>query len=375
MKRLSIAVIALALLAPIVPATAAPKAQNQWATAHKIVYVALTPEDRPDFWTENQVDTMTATSDGEMLSFAKETVKNAITFWKENSRGKMKFTTSKFFIGEPGTAIKRCSPFADRKAGMKIAGLKTIPIGTHLVVVNIYDSCGYAGLASQGGNDINLRSFGTTTLIHELGHNFNFYHSSTMYCKGSDYTKFNVMNCSVEEYGDFRDLMGNDDWCPDATLSATQRATTFFTPKAKDIKIGIDTTVDESKMITDNLVYQFNYKGNRYFFEYYIPGEERCLAFKSFLTKPQIQVRMVGPAWTTTKGNAVGPILIKRSGSDLPPGEIVLDEDGEPIPSPLAGKSLEGFLEGEKFQLPGAPYVLTVKSTGATSAVFTVTKS
>ena len=56
----------------IVPATAAPKAQNQWAMTHKIVYVALTPEDRPDFWTENQVDTMTATSDGEMLSFAKE---------------------------------------------------------------------------------------------------------------------------------------------------------------------------------------------------------------------------------------------------------------------------------------------------------------
>ena len=78
---------------------------------------------------------------------------------------------------------------------MKIAGLKKIPIGTHLVVVNINDSCGYAGLGSQGGDAINLRSFGTTTLIHELGHNFNFYHSSTMYCKGSDYTKFNAINC------------------------------------------------------------------------------------------------------------------------------------------------------------------------------------
>ena len=374
MKRILISLIALALLLPLAPATAAKKAQNQWATTHKIVYVALTPEDRPDFWTENQVDTMTATSDGEMLSFAKETVKNAITFWKQNSRGKMKFTTSKFFVGEPGTAIKRCSPFADINTGMKIAGLKKIPIGTHLVVVNIYDSCGYAGLASQGGNDINLRSFGTTTLIHELGHNFNFYHSSTIYCENSDYTKFNATNCSVEEYGDFRDLMGNDDWCPDATLSATQRATTFSTPKAKDIKIGIDTTVDESKMITDNLVYQFNYKGNRYFFEYYIPGEERCLAFDSFLTKPQIQVRMVGPAWAKAQG-IDGLMLIERSGSDLPAGEIVLDEDGEPIPSPLAGTSLTGFLEGEKFQLPGAPYVLTVKSTGATSAVFTVTKS
>ena len=375
MKRILIAAISLALLAPLAPAIGAPKAQNEWATTHKIVYVGLTPKDQPNFWTENQVDTTTATADGEMMSFAKETVKNAITFWKQNSRGKMKFTTSKFFIGKPGTALERCNPSADIKAGMKIAGLKTVPIGTHIVVVNIYDTCGYAGLGSQEGNAINLRSFGSTTLTHELGHNFGYYHSSSMYCKGSDYTKFNAMNCSVEEYGDFRDLMGNDDWCPDATLSATQRATTFFTPKAKDIKIGIDTTVDESKMITDNLVYQFNYKGNRYFFEYYIPGEERCLAFKSFLTKPQIQVRMVGPAWTTTKGNAVGPILIKRSGSDLPAGETVLDEDGEPILPPLYGTTLTGFQAGEVFKLPGAPYTLTVKSTGETSAVFTITKS
>jgi hypothetical protein len=66
--------------------------------------------------------------------------------------------------------------------------------------------------------------------------------------------------------------------------------------------------------------------------------------------------------------------LIARRGSDLPAGETVLDEDGEPIPSPLAGKSLTGFLEGETFQLPSAPYVLTVKSTGETSAVFTLTK-
>ena len=366
MKRLSIAVIALALLAPIMPATAAPKAQNQWATTHKIVYVALTPEDRPDFWTENQVDTMTATSDGEMLSFAKETVKNAITFWKQNSRGKMKFTTSKFFIGEPGTAIKRCSPFADRKAGMKIAGLKTIPIGTHLVVVNIYDSCGYAGLGMQGGNSINLRSFGTTTLIHELGHNFGFDHSSSMYCKGSDYTKFNGTNCSVEEYGDFRDLMGTGEWYPNATLSAAQRATIFQIPLVKSLKIGVDVIVDESRMTTDNIVYEFKYKGSRYFFEYYF--------FTSNL-QPQVQVRMVGPAWTTTQGNTVGPILITRNVADLPAREPVLDSDGEPILPALFGTTLWGFQAGEVFKLPGAPYTLTVKSTAETSAVFTLIKS
>ena len=158
MKTILITAISLALLAPLAPAIGAPKAQNEWATTHKIVYVGLTPKDQPNFWTENQVDTTTATADGEMMSFAKESVKNAITFWKQNSRGKMKFTTTKFFIGKPGTALERCNPSADIKAGMKIAGLKTVPIGTHIVVVNIYDTCGYAGLGSQEGNAINLRS-------------------------------------------------------------------------------------------------------------------------------------------------------------------------------------------------------------------------
>jgi hypothetical protein len=238
-----------------------------------------------------------------------------------------------------------------------------------LVTVNVNDSCGYAGLGEQGGSSLTLKSFSTTTLIHELGHNFNFYHSSTISCRNSDYTKFNSTNCSVEEYGDFRDLMGDDDWCPDATLSATQRATTFSTPKAKDIKIGVDATVDESKLTSDNLVYQFNYKGIWYFFEYYIPGEERCIAFKSFLTKPQIQVRMAGPAWAKAKGNAVGPMLILRRDSELPTSVVIVDPDAFPV-----RWLLTGFVEGEKFQLPGAPFVLTVKSTGTTSAVFSLTK-
>jgi hypothetical protein len=375
MKRILIALLALALIAPLAPATAAKKAQNTWATTHKIVYVGLTPKDQPNLWTENQSDSATATSEGEMLSFAKQTVSNAITFWKQNSRGKMKFTTSKFYVGKAGTAITRCNPDADIKAGMKIAGLKTIPIGTHLVVANIYDSCGYAGLGAMEGNSVNLRSLGTTTLIHELGHNFGYRHSSTLSCKKSDYTKFTASNCFVDEYGDFRDLMGNDEWCPGTTLSATQRATIFHTPLAKTLKVGVDITVDESKQTTDNIVYEFNYKGTWYFFEYFIPGKDRCMNFTNLLYKPQLQVRMVGPNWAIDKGAAVGPTLILRRQSDLPPIPTTLDEDGEPILPPLTGSTLTGFQAGEVFKLPGAPYTLTVKSTGETSAVFTLTKS
>jgi len=368
-KRNLVALVTVVLIASFVPAATAAQLQNNWSTTQKIVYVGLTPKDQPNFWTESGGETTTATIKGEMLSFAKGTVVDAIAYWKKATAGKMKFGASKFYIGIAGTAVKHCNNVVDTKAAMKIAGLKSIPTGTHLVTVNVNDSCGYAGLGRQGGSSINLRSFGSTTLIHELGHNFNFYHSSTIYCGNSDYTKFNSTNCSVEEYGDFRDLMGSDEWCPDATLSATQRATIFSIPKAKEIKIGIDSTVDESKMSTDNLVYQFNYKGIWYFFEYYIPGEERCIAFKSHLTKPHIQVRMVGPAWAKAKGDAVGPMLILRRDSELPTSVVNVDPEALP-----ARWLLTGFVEGEKFQLPGAPFVLTVKSTGTTSAVFTVTK-
>jgi hypothetical protein len=81
---------------------------------------------------------------------------------------------------------------------------------------------------------------------------------------------------------------------------------------------------------------------------------------------------MIGPAWTKHKGKIVGPMLIHRHDDDFPTSVVDLNLDPEAIPSDWI---LTGFLEGEKFQLPGAPYVLTVKSTGATSAVVTLTKS
>jgi len=372
MKKILVVITAVALTVSFMPIAPAATPKINWSTTHKVVYVGLTPADQSDFWTAYEGETTTGITEGEMTSNARGTVAEAIKYWKQASRGKMKFGAPKFFFGKPGTAVKHCNFNADTKTAMKIAGLKSIPTGTHLIAVNIYDSCGYAGLGEQGGGSINLKSFGSTTLIHELGHNFNFYHSSNIYCDNSDYTKFNAANCSVNEYGDFRDLMGSDDWCPGATLSATQRATTFFTPKAKNLTIGADTTVDESRLTSDNIVYQFLYKGNFYFFEYYIPGEERCISINTFLDKPQIQVRMIGPAWTKPKGKIVGPMLIHRHDDDFPTSVVDLNLDPEAEPSDWI---LTGFLEGEKFQLPGAPYVLTIKSTGMTSAVITLTKS
>jgi hypothetical protein len=79
---------------------------------------------------------------------------------------------------------------------------------------------------------------------------------------------------------------------------------------------------------------------------------------------------MAGPAWAKAKGNAVGPMLILRQDSELPISVVNVDPEALPV-----RWLLTGFVEGEKFQLPGAPFVLAVKSTGATSAVFSLTKS
>ena len=104
------------------PAATAAKAQNRWSITQRIIYVGLTPDDQPDFWTQGEGETTTATGEEPMLSFAKNTVADAITFWKQASRGKMKFGSSKFIIGKPGTAVKHCNSVADQKTAMKIAG-------------------------------------------------------------------------------------------------------------------------------------------------------------------------------------------------------------------------------------------------------------
>lgn len=358
-----------------VPVNAATKSGNNLSVKQKIVYVALTPAAEPDFWTADPVDSVTTNSDGAQLNFVKMAVSNAMEFWTRASNGKMKFNPPTFFVGKAGTAIKHCASSADVKSAMKIAKMKSIPVGTHLVVANINDNCGYAGLGAFSGNTVNLAVLSSGTLTHELGHNFGYRHSSSLYCKNSDYAKFDSKNCSVDEYGDFRDLMGNDDWCPKATLSATQRAITFGTPAAKDIKLGSIITVDESRSKSENIVYQLKYKGVWYFFEYSNPQRELCTYLGGMSYTPEIQVRVLGPNWTFAKGDSVGPMIIGRYEKELAAPVIPQEKDGMIMLPPSGGWILRGFKAGEKFQLPGAPFTLGVFTTDTGTATFSVTKS
>ncbi len=305
-----------------------------------------------------------------MVELVKSSVDSAMNFWKKASSNRMKFVAPEFYFGKPGTALTHCNPSADIKAGMKIAGLKTIPKGTHLLVANSEDSCGYGGLGSQGGNTLNLRSLGDSTLIHELGHNFGFLHSSSIYCKDNNYSIFNSRNCEVVEYGDWRDVMGDDEYCPTSTLSATQRATIFYTPFAKDIKLGTTYTVDESRQDSANIVYSLNVKGTWFFFEYFTPREQRCMSTSSTSYTPEIQVRMIGPDWAARSGQAIGPMLVDRY--DVEPGTPTTVSEDANAPEKI---TLHGFKAGEKFKLPTTKFFLNVISTGATSAEFSVTTS
>ena len=372
MRRVAFVLLALLLLIQISPSTAAEKTSNSWSVKQKIIYVGLTPAGDPTFWTGAPAVSSEAEPVIGAEQFVKEAVTNTMNFWIKNSAGKMKFAAPKFYFGKPGTALKRCNGSADIKSGMKVAGITKIPVGTHLVVANVNDSCGYAGLGAQGGNTINLKSLSSSTLAHELGHNFGFRHSSAVYCEKSNYSIFNASNCKVDEYGDFRDLMGNDEWCPDATLSAAQRATVFYTPIAKDAKVGVDLNIDESQIKSDNIIYQLKYKNNWYFFEYFNPSSDRCMTVSGIAYEPQLQVRVIGPSWALSSGMAVGPTLIMREYLDLPEGNIKFERNGVPVSIPSDGWTLTGFFTGEKFKLPGAPYVLSVKSTDPTSAVFTI---
>jgi hypothetical protein len=128
--------------------------------------------------------------------------------------------------------------------------------------------------------------------------------------------------------------------------------------------------LDVSNSLTDRIVCEFGYKGNWYFFEHDAPSVNRCMSFSTILYAPQIELSMIGPAWTFAKGNSVVPIMVVRSDSDLPTS--VVNVDPEKLRRDL---TLRGFQEGESFQLPGAPHALTIKSTGSTSAVFTLAKN
>ncbi|GAA0789393.1 Ig-like domain-containing protein [Marinobacterium sediminicola] len=87
------------------------------------------------------------------------------------------------------------------------AGVDTSGYNRYLYVFP-KNSCSWAGLGTMGGNPgtawIN-GSFRLNIVAHELGHNFGLYHSKSSDCGATAVGD----NCSVSQYGDLLDTMGN----------------------------------------------------------------------------------------------------------------------------------------------------------------------
>ena len=352
---------------------------NPWSIPQKIIFVGLTPSDNPTLWKDDGKysvnDDYSITGSfvrNSPIQDVRESIDSAMDYWIRQSRGEMKFDLPKFVIGKPGTAIAHCSMSQDQKIAMKLAKLKSIPKGTRLVIANVKDTCGYSGIATIGGNALVLKDISADILSHELGHNFNFLHSSSVLCENNDYSIFTPKNCEVEEYGDSRDLMGNaSDVGQNATLSGAQRATVFGIPLTNKLKIGRIYTVDESRLPSTKIVYELKVNGNWYFFEYFVARDEDQDLDGTVSRTPEIQVRMLGPLFERVFRRSVGLVLVTRKG--LEPGATApaLDE-GLENEYPML---LTGFKAGEKFNLPGTSYYLNILETGPTSARFSVTKS
>jgi hypothetical protein len=78
------------------------------------------------------------------------------------------------------------------------------------------NACGWWGLGTVGGNPshawINTRyGFSLTVLGHEMGHNLGLYHAHSLDCGTAPYA---ASGCSMAEYGDVFDLMGNSGRTP-----------------------------------------------------------------------------------------------------------------------------------------------------------------
>ncbi|TMH62214.1 MAG: hypothetical protein E6H55_08815, partial [Betaproteobacteria bacterium] len=115
-------------------------------------------------------------------------------------------SVTKLPIGTPAscnfTAIGQAADTAATQAGYNLANYKN-----RYYVMPSNNTCGWAGLAYIGfpyqawSNAVNaLWVYG-----HELGHNFTLWHAGSLYCPGQVIGG----SCSVNEYGDPFDVMGN----------------------------------------------------------------------------------------------------------------------------------------------------------------------
>jgi fibronectin type 3 domain-containing protein len=135
-------------------------------------------------------------------------------FYYEVSNGAVTLTGDAFGYYTIAAATNKCE-YADWGAtARKMASADGVNLNSYDYVVHAWErvsACPWGGLA-QINNRYNWINGAMTpyVTIHELGHNFGAHHASTMTCTSGGQRVPLSNNCTVNEYGDPHDVMGQN---------------------------------------------------------------------------------------------------------------------------------------------------------------------
>jgi hypothetical protein len=358
---------------------------NAWELTRKFHVVALTPKGQPEFWSQKptlqqfdeygQIGSELYAPSFEIFGewtwrdFLNDSVQQAMQFWKDSSDGKLNFLEPEIIFAPAGTAkpSASCNFKPDLDLALKYTGFKKIPIGSHLVTVNMLRKCNNVrGEAIMNGVTITL--IGMYALAHEFGHNLGFVHSSTVNCANNDLSDLNNEKCMEIEYGDATDLMGQGSMTKGCKVSATTGHLHLGIPKAEDVKIGETTTIAANVSETGNKLYRFNIKKMWHFFEYRSLKDGLDAKGCYFNGESGIELRFVGAKWPSQN-----VYLVER----FKEGEgRTQTKFGNTILTSTVGKAIFRFKDGESIYLPNSnnKYQFTALSTNSETATFIIKK-
>ncbi len=259
----------------------------------------------------------------------------------------------------------------DSKCGQGERGIAELP-GKNILINPFEDMQNFASDAHEGFRPYDFAS----VITHEIGHTFGLLHSISYNCNFNESTLVLTINksCDVEPYGDIEDFMGQGEryicQSPDGLLNAdnisvTQRAIGLGTVHSTPInELGTFTLQDFGPGVT-NTLFTINTDLGVAYLEFRSAFSNDCFrtSFRSDSPAlPSIEIRMVGndAAWPLKPGwtNSLGIALLKRTRTTL----NSLPNDPH-------------FVAGDSVVIPNTRILLTVETTTASSATFTLSLS
>jgi len=330
------------------------------------------------------------------IANAVDTVNFATNWWSKVTNNRFKFsipTVTKPVVVSHPTSCDPTQAVTEAKKALKLKA----PSGEYRFIVFAMDAkCGQGerGIAELPGKNILINPFEAmrnfvsdahagfspydfaSVLTHEIGHTFGLDHSTSYDCKLKESTDILTVNtsCDVEPYGDPEDFMGQAEiytcLSPDGLLNAdnisvAQRAIGLGTVHSIPItELGTFTLQDFRPGVT-NTLFTINTDLGVAYLEFRSAFSNDCFrtSFRSDSPAlPSIEIRMVGndAAWPLKPGwtNSLGIALLKRTGTTL----NSLPNDPH-------------FVAGESVVIPNTRILLTVETTTASSATFTLSYS